>query len=96
MNRLIGLEEIFKGKLPIGTIGEIYGAENCGKTTFAIELTKLFKSTFYLETENKFDREYANSIGFKCKTFFQPDTFEEGIDKFYELYKKVWEPAPMK
>jgi len=85
---LVKFDEMMGGQFPEGSIGELYGIENCGKTTFAIELTKAFKKPYYLEYENKFDTEYAEKIGFNCAKFNQPVTFENGIMDFYDKWKK--------
>ena len=82
LNRMLG------GGVPVGKIIEIFGFEGCGKTTLAMELSKVFKQVYYMDFEHELDTRYAKSIGAKFATFKQPVTFEDGIDDFFRSLKR--------
>jgi recombination protein RecA len=78
--------QMLGGGVPEGKIIEIYGFEGCGKTTLALELSKYFKSVYYIDYEHELDMEYVGKIGANLKNFIQPSSFEEGVDSlFHEL-----------
>jgi len=74
------------GGYPKGRIVEIYGPESCGKTTLAIhavaEAQKIGLKAAYIDAENAFDRDYAESLGVDVnKLFFaQPDCGEDCLE----------------
>jgi len=80
--------QMLGGGVPEGKIIEIYGFEGCGKTTLALELSKYFKSVFYIDYEHELDLEYVEKIGAKIKNIIQPISFEEGVDEIFHEFKE--------
>jgi len=76
------------GGIPTGKIIEIFGFEGCGKTTVALELSRIFKSVYYIDFENELDMEYVAMLDAHLSKVIQPVTFEEGIDLFFRDLKK--------
>ena len=90
---LILFDQMVGGGLPRGCRIEIFGEEDCGKTTLALEISKAYKMPYYMEFEQKFDEEYAQSINphicLKNKNIAQPFTIEEGVDDFIKSFNKI-------
>jgi len=82
------LNEMLGNGIPVGKIIEIFGFEGCGKTTLALELSKCFSKTYYIDYEHELDENYVKGIGAKLSKLECPETFEEGIDNFFHSLKK--------
>ena len=90
---LILFDQMVGGGLPRGCRIEIFGEEDCGKTTLALEISRAYKKPYYMEFEQKFDDEYAQSInptiGTEFKNMVQPFTIEEGVDDFIKKFRAI-------
>lgn len=83
-------DKVVGGGVPVGRIIELYGLEGSGKTTFALELVKVFQArpeknlVLYLDYEHAMDFDYAEQIGVRMDDavwrFVQPFSLEQGID----------------
>jgi len=82
------LNQMLGGGIPVGHIIEVFGFEGCGKTTFALELSKLFKKPYMIDYEYALDKTYMDLLGVKLAKATQPVTFEEGVDNFFRALKK--------
>jgi len=89
---LIRLDEMMGGGLPVGRIIEVYGYPHSGKTTLALEFSKVFKKTLLIDFEHETDPEYHKSLGANVDVV-QPMTFEQGVDDFF---KAVWNGGKIK
>ena len=84
------LDEILGGGIPKGRIIEIFGVESSGKTTLAIHIAKSFQDSHfkvaYIDSEQAFDREYAEKLGLKIDDiqFAQPGSMEESLEQLRE------------
>ncbi len=65
------LDSIIGGGLPHGKIAEVYGLEQVGKTTLAIQIAvsaqKQGLKVAWLDLENAWDRKYAENLGIVSK-----------------------------
>ena len=80
------LDSILGGGYPIGRIVEIYGPESAGKTTLclsaALSMQELGRGVAYIDTENAFNRGYAESLGIDSNKFllYTPSDAESALD----------------
>jgi recombination protein RecA len=74
------------GGIPLGKITHIYGPKDAAKTTLALsitgELQRAGKKCFYVDTENTFDPNWADTLGIDLNNLmvFQPANGEQIVD----------------
>lgn len=92
----LSLDQCLKGGYPKGTAIEIFGDEQCGKTTLCIEGAEEFQKQYpkehilWIDLENVFDNTYNSSIGLDTTANFilaKPKTGEDTWDLMVEFCK---------
>ncbi len=85
----IRLDHILGGEgVPSGTIVEVFGGPDAGKSSFALQLVHSVQSrsdggeAVYIDTEHALDPGYADRIGVDLDSlvFSQPDSGEQALD----------------
>lgn len=89
---LLRLDDMLGGGIPKGQFIEIYGYEYSGKTTLALEISKVFNNVLYVDFEHKSDPIYHNAIGAKVEVQ-EGVVLEQSMD---EVLKKIGDRAKKK
>lgn len=90
---LIRFDEMIGGGILEGSRIEIYGREDCGKSTFALEVSKAFKKPYMIDFEHKMSEEYAQIINpelsEKKGNLLRGNTLEESLDTFLGEFEDI-------
>lgn len=79
---MVKLDAMMGGGIPKGRIIEIAGYPHSGKTTLALEISKLFRKTLYVDLEHETDPDYHKAMLVNVD-IVQPMIFEEVMDEFF-------------
>jgi recombination protein RecA len=91
----VAIDHILGGGLPKGRVVELYGREQSGKSTLALQVAAEAQrqglTVLYLDFEAAIDDAYCRALGIDPDAdtfvFFQPDTLEEGVNVMRKLLK---------
>lgn len=89
---LLNLDAMMGGGIPVGRIIEVYGYPHSGKTTLALEISKVFRKTLLMDFEHETDPDYHRALSVSCDVV-QPMTFEQGVDDFFKV---IWNGGKVK